>query len=367
MAMADGIITNDETALVPVTLATARASLPAHPLSLRPTALQVVDFDDLRPANYAADLATAGLGWRVAKTPLYSSDGQVWPAAFGIRREDTGARLGVVGPQYTPLQNSDLGKALDLAFGFMPARLRPRVVNVGALGAGAGMGVGNKATEGARVFAQLTLPNELSDLLRVPQDRDSDTHAFLTLTNTHDGSSTAAIGASAVRIVCRNTWQMAHAQSKANGGLSLKHTVRNVKTYQEQVGKWFRAIGQGYQTQGQRMRAYASKPMNVAAVNNAVSTILFGEVIEEPRQTRQQKEKVAAILDMVEGRDGAFVPVGDVTAYSVLQAATAYDMHRRPARGELEAQTSTRLWRVLAGSDSVIPAAFATLDALIAN
>jgi hypothetical protein len=368
--MADGT-TEDTTALVPATLATARASLAAHPLAVRSVALARVED---APPPYAEQMAAGSLGfvnadgdrrlWTVSKVPLYSPDGTVWPGAFGTRRDDTRGALGVVGPRYKPLQNFQLADALDVAFRRMPPSMRPRIVNAGALGGGAGMGAGDHGSQGARVFAQLALPAELSSLLRVPADKDSPIGAFLTLTNTHDGTTSAVIGAACVRIVCRNTWQMAYGESKRRGGFVLRHTVGNVDAYRQRVSAWFREVGAGYKAQGERMRAFAAHPMNGASVDDAVSSILFGEVLPPEDMTRAQKMNVEAVIEMIERRDGEFVAAGDVTAYSVFQATTAYEMHRRPARGALEAQTETRLWRVLT-DDEIIPRAFSVLDALL--
>ena len=372
--MADGTQTTEETtALVPASLASARAGLASHPLAVRSVALARIEE---APPAYVDQMAATGLGftaddgarrlWTVSKHPLYGPDGQVWPGAFGTQRDDTGARLGVVGPRYKPLQNSQLAEALDVAFRHMPATLRPRIVNAGALGGGAGFGVGDDETQGARVFAQLALPPELSGLLHVPADKHSPTGAFLTLTNTNDGSSSAVIGASCVRIVCRNTWQMAHGESKRRGGFVLRHTVRNVDDYRAKVSAWFREIGAGYRTQGEKMRAYASRSMNSASVAAVVSQILHGEVMPPEDMTKAQKANADAVIEMIETRDGEVVAPGDVTAYSVFQAVTAYEMHRRPARGALEAQNATRMWRVLT-DDDVIPRAFKVLDAVTLN
>ena len=182
----------------------------------------------------------------------------------------------------------------------------------------------------------------------------------LTLTNTNDGTTKAVVGASATRIVCRNTWQMAHADSKV-GGLVLRHTVGNVAAYREHVSRWYREIAQSYKAQGEKMRVYSARTLSAAVVDDAVSEILFGEVLPADGFTRQKREKVAAIIEMLEGRDGEFVSEGDVSAYSVLQAVTAYEMHRTPVRGELAAQSETRLWRVLQ-KNKTIPRAFAVLD-----
>jgi hypothetical protein len=367
--MADGTTHDETTALIPASLMTARAALMSHPLGTH--SLQAFQAS---PLPYATQMAKTGLGsadaagqrslWTVSKVPLYAPDGCVWPGAWGTRRDDTGAPLGVVGNRYRPLQNAQLAEALEVAFSQFPIGIRPQIINAGALGGGAGMGVGRIGV-GARVFAQLALPAELSRLLHVPADKDSEIGAFLTLTNTHDGTSTAVIGASCIRIVCRNTWQLAHKQSKRQG-LALKHTVSNVKGYRKLVGEWFREIGIGYRSEGERLRAYASKTLNPATVQRAVSEILFGEVLPAEEQSKAQRANTEAVIEMIEGRDGAFVARGDVTAYSIFQATTAFEMHRRPARGELETQTETRLWHVLT-NDNAIPRAQHVLDALIRN
>lgn len=369
--MLDGTTTDtdDSQALVPVSLAAARIALANHPLAPPTTALARLE------QQYAEQLAATDLGydtdtgrrlWTVSKAPLFGSDGRVWPDAFGTQRDDTGARLGIVGPRYKPLQNSQLAEALDLCFRHIPANFRPRVMNAGALAGGIGFGVGSDSTKGARVFAQLALPNEISNLLRVDADKSSPTGAFLTLTNTHDGTSAAVIGASVTRIVCRNTWQMAHSESKRRGGLSLRHTVGNVDTYREHVSQWLKDTAAGYAVQGERLRSYARKALSADRVATTVNAILYPDAVEVSAPTKARKANVAAVLELIESRDGEFVPAGDVTAYSVLNAVTAYAMHTRPARGTDDEQTDTRLWTVLT-DDKIIPRAFRSLDALIAG
>ena len=68
-------------------------------------------------------MAATGLGfddadgarrlWTVSKHSLYGLVGPVWPGAFGTQRDDTRARLSVVGPSYKPLQNAQLAPAID--------------------------------------------------------------------------------------------------------------------------------------------------------------------------------------------------------------------------------------------------------------
>jgi hypothetical protein len=357
-----------ETETLPVPLATVRASMSAHPLAATvPTSRALAT---VAAVPYAQQLADAGLGWTVSKGPLYGPDGRVWPGAYGIRRNDTEAPLGTVGSRYVPLQNAQVAEALERMFAHLPGSMRPRLENAGALGGGSGNGAaGERHDVGARVFAQLAMPAELSALLRVPQDGESETSAFLTLTNRHDGGGSAVIGGSVVRIVCRNTFAMASREARAAGGLALRHTINRTSSaaYREHVSKWLKSLGAAYAAEGERLRSYAARPMRSVDVVAAVTEILHGEVLAPEEQTRAQRAAVDAVIEMIEGRDGQFVPTGDVTAYSLLQSVTAYEMHRRPARGALEAQTDTRLWRVLSDDSDTITRAFGTLDAVLAK
>ncbi len=355
----------DSADLMPAPLALARSGLASHPLAVQSVAL-------VRAApTYHEQAALTGLGydtaegrrlWAVEKVPLCGPDGREWPGAFGVRRSDTGEAIGTVGSRYAPMQNADRCASLEDTFSHLPPSLRPRIENAGALGSGAGVGRGARNV-GARVFAQLNLPPEFSALLRVPQDRDSELRAFLTLTGANDGSAREVIGASVIRIVCRNTHAAASKEAKVKG-LALRHTSGPIGSYRDTVSTWLREVGAAYRAHGDLLRHYASKPMGSAAVALAASEIL-DVAPEATNRTKAQSANVDAIVDMIIGRDGQFVARGEVSAYSVLQAVTAYEMHRRPARGELAAQTETRLWSVLAG-ETVIPRAFAVLDRAIA-
>jgi len=347
---------DEDTTTLPATLDVARSGLAAHPFNEAPVSTSLAIYS----AGYVQQMANTRLGftdahgarqlWTVSKQPLSGPDGEVWPGAYGTQRDDNGERLGVVGSRYVPLQSHHVAEALEQSFAHLPREFRPKVERAGTLG-GSG-----------RVYTQLTLPPELSELLAVPKDRASANGAYLTHTNTHDGSTTSILGATCVRIVCKNTWRMAHAQTRAKGFV-LKHTVSNVEAYRADVGKWLMDVAAGYAKQGQRLRAYSDKVMSPAAVARAVDEILFGEVKEKKSKTRQQQAKADAIIEMIEGRDGEFVPQGEVTAYSLFNAVTAYTMHRKPVRGELAQQTETRLWDVLT-DDDITPRAFVVLDTL---
>jgi phage/plasmid-like protein (TIGR03299 family) len=152
------------------------------------------------PATAAQAIAAASLDWDVVKTPLLAFDGHVThaiPDRFAIVRKDWLGKprpiFGVVGPEYTPLQNRE-------AFGFFDAIVGKKAAiyhTAGALG------------EGERVWVLAKLPQ----LMRiVPGD---DAEKYLLLSNSHDGSSAVQIKFTPVRVVCQNTLAMALGQGRS--------------------------------------------------------------------------------------------------------------------------------------------------------
>lgn len=94
------------------------------------------------PATAAQAIAAARLDWDVVKTPLLAFDGSVYhplPGRFAVVRRDWLGRddrpaFGVVGPDYTPLQNRDAFAFLDDLVGRGAAAYH----TAGALGAAGG-------------------------------------------------------------------------------------------------------------------------------------------------------------------------------------------------------------------------------------
>lgn len=291
--------------------------------------------------SYAEQIAAAGLGWTVSKVPLYSADGaaegRAWPKAYGVRRDDTGEPLGVVGPGYTPVQNTGgLADILTAAFGKIPAPFRPVITHTAAF------------RGGARVALAAELPAELSDLLRVRRD-DSPIQARLSIMDTKDGGSSVGILPVTFRMRCENMVRAWNLEARESG-LRIRHTAQ-VHKIEAIAGDWIKGMAASFAHTGAAFRAMDARPVSATR-----AAALVGEILEPEEAKRLDgarspalERKLGAILEMIEARDGIYVPEGDVTAYSVLQAVTAYERHRQPVRGTLAEQTETRLEKVLAG------------------
>ena len=135
-------------------------------------------------------IAAAGLDWEVALHPVFAEVPGVGPVATGHRAtvRSTDARvLGVVGPDYAPLQNRD-------AFGVID----PIVAGGTAVWETAGSLHGGKA-----VWALAKLPAEI--VVRRPGGITDEVRGYLLVTNRHDGYAAAQVKLTPIRVVCQNT------------------------------------------------------------------------------------------------------------------------------------------------------------------
>ncbi len=175
-----------------------------------------------RPATAAEAIKAAKLDWTVRKAPIHIlQDGQYRAAKgkFATVRTDPSRPtdtlvLGIVGEQYTPLQNID-------AFGWFDSVVGEKAAiyeTAGALG------------EGERVWILAKLPERI----RVIGDDLVD--KYLLLSNSHDGSSSVQVKFTPIRVVCQNTLTMA---LRDGPGLRIHHNPslkRNLDLAQVNLG-----------------------------------------------------------------------------------------------------------------------------------
>jgi phage/plasmid-like protein (TIGR03299 family) len=164
-----------------------------------------------QPATAAEAIKAAHLDWRVAKVSLYAREGRrysVVPKRFAVVREGRrmGGKcqaLGVVGSEYTPLQNEEAFAFFDPIAGVKKAAIYH---TAGALG------------NGERTWILAKLPSEI----RVVGDDIA--HKYLLLSNSHDGTSSVQVKFTPIRVVCENTLTMA-----LSGGPTVRVThIHNV-------------------------------------------------------------------------------------------------------------------------------------------
>jgi phage/plasmid-like protein (TIGR03299 family) len=135
---------------------------------------------------------TSNLDWTISKRPLVfplaNGELQTVPDKYGIVRDDNDSFLGVVSRDYEVVQNSEL---LNLINPMVEEGLLT-VQNMGYL------------NNGSKVFAQARINQDF-------QVVGEDYRAFITLLNGHTGNASVAIGATATRVICGNTFSMAYS------------------------------------------------------------------------------------------------------------------------------------------------------------
>jgi phage/plasmid-like protein (TIGR03299 family) len=171
---------------------------------------------DAPPTDTLDALGKSGLGWGVRQEPVYrrvelpDGDGGTVEIYTEIQdaedvrwqlnaRSDTGAVLGVVTESYKPVQNVE-------AFTFLDALLGGDV-EFETAGSYAG---------GKRVWVLARIPGHV-------ELAGDATERFIYAANAHDGSMACIAAPTFIRIVCKNTFNMATGRT-GSGGYRFRHT-----------------------------------------------------------------------------------------------------------------------------------------------
>lgn len=265
--------------------------------------------------SYGEFLRTKGLGWGVKLVPLVADDtGDTWKSVRGVRRLDNAAQLGHVGKGYTVVQNTTVADALSTLmepFGGMAIAkpVRARAYDHGRL-----------------CGLYLELPQELSDLLSVRRD-GSARKARLNVTWSHDGSRAVVAQLGIWRQVCENGMVVFDETIKP---FRIRHTV-GVENLVPKMQRWLGEAGRAVRTIGETTRR-----LDAISVDATMAALIATEVLAPETgsaSSKQTQNKVESVVEMLDRRDGTFVPQGDVTLYTMLEAFAAYDAHRAPTRG----------------------------------
>lgn len=138
----------------------------------------------------ATAMAMAGLGYNVVKKEITTVDGIYIPDKFATLRDDTNDVLGIVGKQYTIVQNAE-------AFAFTD-----ELVGMGMLYETAGY-----FGKGEKLWLEGILPGEYKIL-------GDDIAPYVVFMNTHDGSGSVKVALTFTRVICSNTLNLAIKSAK---------------------------------------------------------------------------------------------------------------------------------------------------------
>ena len=210
-----------------------------------------------RPVTAKEAIQAAHLDWQVRKLPLCAVDGLLHLPVkdkYGVARDGSLDVLGVVGRDYTPVQNREAFAFFDPIVGRNAAIYH----TAGALG------------RGERVWILAKLP----DSIRVVGDDITD--KYLLLTNSHDGKSSLQVRFTPVRVVCQNTLTLALNQTGSdNGGLKLSHHTDIHRRLQE-AERMLCIVRHQYDTLAETFREMTRVPMNKERLDQYLSQVFPG-------------------------------------------------------------------------------------------
>lgn len=301
--------------------------------------------------RYTADAQTpeealrlAGLDWLAIETGGVSGVAEINGTPVRVTtdthklliRSDTGAVLGCVGAGYSAVQNHELpsiARALaDEAAGEVTAE------SAGSIHAG------------RRVF--MLLRGEAFDV------RKGDTvYPYLLLANGHDGSLAFTATPTSVRVVCKNTLNMAIGKGKRSGaGVWIKHTgdtQAKIRQAREALAR-FKAATDDFRQQADALarRDMTREEIQAFWVDVLQRLELGGEIPRHPRTDKERKtrDQAADILAQWARNFDAERATAGATAWNAANAATRWYDHQRHYRGKDNgARAETRLNTTLLG------------------
>lgn len=281
------------------------------------------------PGDWDQARKLAGLDWDPVTTEVYAvtginADGSThyepitgWKS---IARSDTGAVLSLNRDTYTVIDHGEMGEIVEAVL----AQPNVRWETAGVL------------DEGRSVWCVALLDEPIT----LPGD-DSPTLPYLAITNRHDGTGACALRATAVRIVCANTFRAAELEGERTGAtFSFIHK----SSWRSRIEEARRAVT-GAQAE---MRRYSDLARDLLAirVSPAQRELFITQFIPKPpeglitdrvaRNVEEARKALRLLFDSATNEQIAG------TAYGLVQAAGEYLDHVRTARS-----WETRLNRTL--------------------
>jgi phage/plasmid-like protein (TIGR03299 family) len=281
------------------------------------------------PGTWAEARVLAGLDWDPVTTEVYAWTGahpdgtlayEPIPGWEAIMRSDTRAVLSINKESYTVIDHGEMGEIVEAVL----AQPNVKWETAGVL-------------EGGRSVWCLAL---LDEPIEFPGDA-SPTLPYLAITNRHDGTAACALRATAVRIVCANTFRAAELEGERTGAtFSFIHK----SSWRNRIEEARQAVT-GARREMRRYTELASELLGIP-ISARQRELFVTEFIPMPpaglvtdRVARNVEEARAALRLIFQSQTTEQIAG---TAYGLVQAAGEYLDHVRTARS-----WETRLNRTL--------------------
>jgi phage/plasmid-like protein (TIGR03299 family) len=281
------------------------------------------------PGSWAEARAIAGLDWDPITTDVYTltdlnaadtSHYEAIPGWKSVARSDNGTVLSINKDTYTIIDHGEMGEIIEAVLS------QPNVKweTAGVL-------------DGGRSVWCLAL---LDEPLELPGDT-SPTLPYLAITNRHDGTAACALRATAVRIVCANTFRAAELEGERTGAT---YSFIHKSSWRNRIDEARKAVT-GARNE---MRRYSELARELLAIpiTTRQRELFITEFIPIPpaglvtdrvaRNVDEARKALRLLFDAVTNEQIAG------TAYGLVQASGEYLDHVRTARS-----WETRLNRTL--------------------
>ncbi len=267
---------------------------------------------DVSEAKTSSDaLAIAKLNWEVATVPLFTASNGPVTSHKAIVRVNDGKPLGVVGKNYSLVQNADMFSVADVL-------ARDEGVKFARAGS---------FEDGKKIYLSLQLPGEI----RLGNDV---TRKYLTLFNSHDGTSALSGLINAIRLFCTNQLpNLLHSgflRTNSSDRVSIRHTGgmdEKLDVARQTLGQ---AMGfyRAYERVANRLYETRFSAGNMLALTKMLFPVGPG-VAEIPTRTVNNR---LTLLDLFENGAGHEETRIQGTAWAALNAVAEYVDHKRTTR-----------------------------------
>ncbi len=270
----------------------------------------------------------AGLDWQVGPKPLQTTDGEPVPARATYRVSD-GTVLGVVGPNWHPLQNTE-------AFAWFDPFLATRAASLETAGSLRG---------GKRVWVLARLNRDPLEVVK-----GDAVVKYLMLSNAHDGTLAVRVGFTPIRVVCANTLAAAH-QDGASRLIRVMHS-RRVRKAIEALRDAINIAERAFEATGEQYRYLAAHQVRPGDLERYVKVVfrarekkiaaeaqdfarLMGQDVaardqEDPTALLGRKSKyLGRIQELFESGAGNAMPGVRGSWWAAYNAVTHYTTHER--------------------------------------
>jgi phage/plasmid-like protein (TIGR03299 family) len=244
--------------------------------------------EDSKKLSVSEAIDAAGMGWDVSLSKLVTADKSDPVPAQAVYRVVDGERviLGVVGPRWTPLQNSK-------AFEFFQPWLDNGLAEFHTAGA---LFKGEKVW----VLAKLALDN-------IEVAKGDEITPYVLLSNSHDGKNAVRVGFTPIRVVCYNTLCMAH-NDEASKLIRVRHTSK-VETNLEKLRDTMNLIKQEFEATAEQYRVLTRKQFNQDDIKKYVKVLLGVDNVKDDELPTRTTNIMTGIMDMVVNGKGQDNPV----------------------------------------------------------